>query len=105
MFGGAATAIAEPGKAGTHDPGADDSNPNNDHGRCTAFFNGQKKGHTSPTDEVLQAIYDACQDENIQGRPDKGRFPECFDGDSAEDECTEPAPQQDGPDLSGVPTP
>ena len=80
-------------------------NGNNDHGLCTAYFNGQKKGHdkeghSSPppfaalddaNDNDIQAIYDFCTgvDKGIGGNPEEnGRFPGCFNGDTDNDPNT-----------------
>ena len=85
MSGGAlAIAQAEPGPNG-----------NNNHGLCTAYFNGQKKGHgdegpppfealedaaddsddgTSPAEDV----FNSCQEFGIGGNPEHGRYPERF---------------------------
>ena len=69
MLGGISVAIAAPGP---------DDNPKNDHGQCTAFFNGQKKGNEELTPEQIQDFYNSCKG-NISGNPeDNGRYPECF---------------------------
>jgi len=83
LFAGAGVALANP----SHDPRSDD-NPNNDHGQCTAFFNGQKNGHPSFTDDDVEAIYDGCG-ALIGGNPDHGRF-DCDDpatADLSQDNC------------------
>jgi hypothetical protein len=86
MFGGAfAIAEAAPGPNG-----------NNDHGLCTAFFNGQKKGHDKngnppPFAALIEAaddddedtppaedVYNYCQAAGIGGNPENGRYPEYF---------------------------
>jgi hypothetical protein len=91
MFGGIGAATA---KSGTHDPR--DDNPNNDKGKCTAFFNGKKEGHEDPSAEDLEAIFDSCEG-LIKGNPvENGRFPGCFDEDTDEDENTCEA--EEGPD-------
>ena len=92
LLAGAGTALANP----SHDPRGDD-NPHNDHGQCTAFFNGQKNGHPTFTDDEVEAIYDFCTGvTTIGGQPDHGRF-DCTDdptkpntGTGGEDNC---APQ------------
>jgi hypothetical protein len=58
------------------------ADPGREFGQCTAFFNGQKKGHEENTMEEVQAMYDDCQAYGIGGNPTHGRYPECFDGDS-----------------------
>ena len=70
-------------------------NTHNDHGLCTAYFNGQKKGHEGGSPgpfaaleaeygPELQDIYDNCQLVGIGGNGDEnGRFQECFTGDDA----------------------
>jgi|SRR6187399_3294497 len=76
-------------------------NGHNDHGICTAYFNGQKKGHDkngSPgpfaaLEEMgdTQAIYDFCTGvaKGIGGNPEEnGRFPGCFNGDTDNDPNT-----------------
>jgi len=77
-------------------------NGHNDHGICTAYFNGQKKGHdkkdTAPGPfaalEAMgdtQAIYDFCTgvEKGIGGNPEEnGRFPGCFNGDTDNDPNT-----------------
>ena len=69
MVFGAGHAIAAPGP---------DNNPKNDHGQCTAFFNGQKKGNTELTPQQIQDFYNSCQG-NIGGNPaENGRYPDCF---------------------------
>src|SRR5258705_7614681 len=89
-FGGATLAVASPGPNG-----------NNDHGLCTAYFNGQKNGWAkngtpppfqsledtanaqgNPNNSTTQNVYDYCQnvDKGIGGNPaNNGRFPSCFD--------------------------
>ena len=79
-------------------------NANNDHGICTAYFNGQKKGHTegsSPgpfgaledaNDDDLASIFDSCGGPaGIGGNGDQnGRFTTCWvddDGDSDTHPC------------------
>ena len=90
-------------------------NGNNDHGICTAYFNGQKSGHdqgNSPGpfgaledmhDDDIQAIFDFCSGvdgpgngsggDGIGGNPDEnGRFTDCFDdsdGNPNTDSCTD----------------
>jgi hypothetical protein len=83
------------------DPGHNSAGPNghNDHGICTAYFNGLKVGHeqgNSPGpfgaledrfDDDTQDIYNFCStipspgsSEPIGGNPDEnGRFTDCFD--------------------------
>jgi hypothetical protein len=71
-------------------------NGKNNHGLCTAYFNGQKKGHTkhgSPppfaaleaaAEEAEMSIYEYCSQFGIGGNPGhNGRFPECFDDDDS----------------------
>ena len=65
--------------------------PRNTKGLCTAYFNGQKKGHEkgSPGPFAaleekgsLQDVYDYCSglEKGIGGNPDEnGRFTDCFD--------------------------
>ena len=91
LFGGAAVAHA----AGNAGP-----NGNNDHGLCTAYFNGQKKGwgegNPPGFDDLVAAadeagngdgtaspseVYDYCLAYGIGGNPAHGRYPGCFDGD------------------------
>ena len=90
LFAGAGTALSAPkGDASPHNESPDE-NDKNDHGQCTAFFNGKKKGHGT-TVEQAQAMYDACEDEiadGLGGHPEKGRFPQCFD----DDDCSTTAP-------------
>lgn len=89
-------------------------NGNNDHGICTAYFNGQKKGHEEgngpgpfgaledANGDDLQAIFDFCNavegngngegGDGIGGNPDEnGRFTECFtdSNDDPSDDCTD----------------
>ena len=70
-------------------------------GLCTAYFNGQKKGHDggSPgpfagleaaAEGAEGGLYGFCGGvEGIGGNPDHGRFPECFDDveDNGGDVC------------------
>ena len=76
-------------------------NGHNDHGLCTAYFNGQKKGHDkngSPGPFAAleekgdtQAIYDYCSglEKGIGGNGDQnGRFTGCFNGDTDNDPNT-----------------
>ena len=83
---GAGAAIAAPGPNG-----------NNDHGLCTAYFNGQKNGHDKGSPKpfaaleavaddgdddtsVAQDVYNYCQAAGIGGNPGQnGRYPSCFD--------------------------
>lgn len=79
------------------DPGP---NGNNEHGLCTAYYNGQKKGHDkngnpgpfqaleddaqeqnpqsgdNDGDEMdaVEAVFEFCQDYGIGGNPDHGRY-------------------------------
>jgi hypothetical protein len=97
MFAGLGAGVvqAEPGPNGK-----------NDHGICTAYFNGQKKGHEKNGDpgpfaaleadhEDLQAIYEYCNSlpKGIGGNPDEnGRYTDCFDdsdNDPSTDSCTD----------------
>jgi len=82
----AGVAVAEPGP-----------NDHNNHGLCTAFFNGQKNGHdkngnpgpfqalidaASDGDEntpVEEDVYNYCQEFGIGGNPEHGRYPDLFD--------------------------
>lgn len=79
-------------------------NGKNDKGLCTAYFNGQKKGHDkhgSPgpfatleatAEAADQTVYEWCMaNASIGGNPSHGRFPECFDGDDStgNDQCPE----------------
>jgi len=60
------------------DPGPDKVNDHNQHGQCTAFFNGQKTGQDGLSGQDLQDFYDSCQG-MIGGNPaDNGRYPSCF---------------------------
>jgi hypothetical protein len=87
MFVGAITiAHADPGPNG-----------HNDHGLCTAYFNGQKNGHdkngnpppfqalidgASDGDDstpVEEDVYNYCQEFGIGGNPEHGRYPGLFD--------------------------
>jgi len=89
MFGGAiAVANAEPGP-----------NDHNNHGLCTAFFNGQKNGHDKngappPFQALIEAasdgddstpveedVYNYCQEYGIGGNPEHGRYPDLFGED------------------------
>jgi len=90
FVGGAVVAQAAPGP-----------NDSNNHGLCTAFFNGQKKGHDKNgnpgpfaalievaddgDDEtpVEQDVYNYCQEFGIGGNPEHGRYPDLF-GDQEE---------------------
>ena len=84
-------------------------NGHNDHGLCTAYFNGQKNGHeqgNSPgpfgaledaNGDDVQAIYDFCRavEGGIGGNPDEnGRFTDCFTdaNDDPSDDCTDGDP-------------
>jgi hypothetical protein len=76
-------------------------NGNNDHGLCTAYFNGQKNGHDkhgSPgpfaaleeaaddgddNTSVAEDVYNFCQAAGIGGNPSHGRYPGCFDEDDS----------------------
>ena len=101
------------------DQGKAGPNGKNDHGLCTAYFNGQKKGHDkngqpgpfSALEAYAEenaprnndddndndvtgpsAVYDYCNSlpKGIGGNPDEnGRYTECFDGDS-DDNDTDP---------------
>jgi hypothetical protein len=104
LLGGAFGATAaKPQHAGGPGP-----NGNNDHGLCTAYFNGQKKGHEKngqpgpfaaltehaedehpnnkdedPDNDVTgtQAVFDYCSgvEKGIGGNPDQnGRYTDCF---------------------------
>jgi hypothetical protein len=79
-------------------------NGHNDHGLCTAYFNGQKKGHeqgNSPgpfgaledeNDDDIQSIFDYCNTVGIGGNPDEnGRFTDCFTdtNNDSSDDCTD----------------
>ena len=98
LLGGVTVAQAQPGPNGK-----------NDKGLCTAYFNGQKKGHeqgNSPgpfgvleddNNDDIDAIFNFCSgvDKGIGGNPeDNGRFPDCFTDDDGEpgNDCTD----QDG---------
>jgi hypothetical protein len=89
LLAGAGTALANP----SHDPRGDD-NTHNDHGQCTAFFNGQKNGHPAFTDDDVEAIYDFCSGVvgGIGGQPSHGRF-DCTDdpavANTDEDNCAD----------------
>jgi hypothetical protein len=85
LFGGALAAKAEPGP-----------NDSNNHGLCTAFFNGQKNGHDKngnppPFQALIDAasdgdsstpveedVYNYCQAYGIGGNPTHGRYPDLF---------------------------
>ena len=65
MLGGASVAVA--------DPPAD---PGKEHGHCTAFFNGQKKGHgkkdgtyPGPFQELQDKAPDGTDDDDGDGQP------------------------------------
>lgn len=93
MTAGASVALAAPGPNG-----------NNDHGLCTAYFNGQKngwdkKGSPGPfaaleavaddgDDDTSQTqdVYNYCSqvEKGIGGNPEQGRFPSCFDDDDCD---------------------
>ena len=74
-------------------------NDKNNHGLCTAYFNGQKEGHNkggkaSPApfaalegERTLQEIFDFCGGaEGIGGNPDEnGRFTQCFTNSDDDD--------------------
>ena len=78
-------------------------NGKNDHGICTAYFNGQKKGHEEGNGpgpfgaledtyaDDLSDIFDYCNTVGIGGNPDEnGRFTTCWtddDGDSDTHPC------------------
>jgi hypothetical protein len=86
--GVASVALAEPGPNGS-----------NEHGLCTAYFNGQKNGHdkngnpppfqalidaASDGDEetpVEEDVYNYCQEFGIGGNPEHGRYPDLFGND------------------------
>ena len=76
MLGGISVALA--------DPGPDKVNDHNQHGQCTAFFNGQKKGQEGLSGDDLQNFYNDCSG-LIGGNPENnGRYPQCFtDGDNS----------------------
>ena len=94
LFAGAGLGIA------SADPG-----DKNDHGICTAYFNGQKKGHDKKDEApgpfaeleasgTLQEIYDDCSSlpKGIGGNPqDNGRFTDCWTdtNDDPSDDCTD----------------
>ena len=79
-------------------PGPSDSNH---HGLCTAYFNGQKKGHEGGSPGPFAAledgreiseIFDDCNSDpkGIDGNPEEnGRFTTCFRDDDG-DEDTHP---------------
>ena len=103
MFAGAGAALAEK-----------PAEPGREHGLCTAFFNGQKKGHDKqkageggeypgPFEDLVDGapdgpdagdeggsvsdLYNYCQQFGIGGNPgENGRFEECFDGDGPDDD-------------------
>jgi len=104
LIAGTGVAMAEPPK----DPGRE-------YGLCTAFFNGQKKGHDKQKakedgafpgpfqgldennpdgndagEDNISEIYSYCQQFGIGGNGEHGRFDECFDGDSTDDNDTDP---------------
>jgi hypothetical protein len=86
MFGGMAVAQAQK-----------PTQPGRDHGLCTAFFNGQKKGHDKNGEPgpfadllaahdgdsdaaALQDLYNYCTTVGIGGQPGQnGRYTDCFD--------------------------
>ena len=108
MIGGANAALAGP-------PEGKGPGDNNKHGLCTAYFNGQKKGHdkhgdpgpfqgiedaaeehADPNDEddtpaTMEEIVAYCNQFGIGGNPAHGRYPDCFDTneDGAPNEDTE----------------
>ena len=86
-------------------------NGNNDHGICTAYFNGQKKGHEqgnspgpfgaleSEHGPEVQDIFDWCSrvPKGIGGNPDEnGRFQDCFTNanNDTTDDCTDGDPEE-----------
>ena len=105
--GGAGAALAAPPEGKGPGP-----NGKNDHGLCTAYFNGQKKGHDGGSpgpfgaledeadksesgnddgETTPQEVYDFCiaVDKGIGGNPgENGRFQECFE--DSDDEGSEP---------------
>ncbi|MEA3056734.1 MAG: hypothetical protein QOD30_2166 [Actinomycetota bacterium] len=89
LLTGAGAALAAPHNA------SKDDNAKNDHGQCTAYFNGQKNGHPAQTDDQVEAMFDFCSGVvgGIGGNPDHGRFT-CVDdpgtANTDEDNC---APQ------------
>jgi len=70
-------------------------NGNNNHGLCTAYFNGQKNGHDNGSPRPFAALeaaaetaemtmYEYCSQFDIKGNPgENGRFVECFDDDDS----------------------
>lgn len=80
-------------------------NGHNDHGLCTAYFNGQKTGHdkhgspgpfaaleqaaddSDSNTSMTQDVYNFCTgvEKGIGGNPDQnGRFPGCFDDNNCD---------------------
>jgi hypothetical protein len=100
MAGGFGLAVAAPGDNGNAGP-----NGHNEHGLCTAYFNGQKNGHDRNGDPAPFAalittagdqdgdgdtdtndVYQYCLQCGIGGNPGQnGRFTGCFDGDQDRD--------------------
>jgi hypothetical protein len=81
-------------------------NGKNDHGICTAYFNGQKKGHEENNGpgpfgtlennhgDDIEAIFDWCSTvpKGIGGNPDEnGRFTDCFTdtNNDSSDDCSD----------------
>jgi hypothetical protein len=85
MFAGIGVAIA------SADPGPDKVNDHNQHGQCTAFFNGQKKGQEGLAGQDLQDFYDSCRG-MISGNPaENGRYADCFTdtNNDPSDDCSD----------------
>ena len=83
MLGGISVALA--------DPGPDKVNDHNQHGQCTAFFNGQKKGQEGLSGSALQSFYDQCDGMIGGGAEDgHGRYTSCFtDSGDPGDSCSD----------------
>jgi hypothetical protein len=81
---GAGHAIAAPGNP-------NDGNPHNDHGQCTANFNGHKTGQEALSGQALQDMFDYCKG-NIGGNPTQnGRYADCFTNtnNDSSDDCSD----------------
>jgi hypothetical protein len=103
----AATALMFAGLGAGVVSAAPGPNGHNDHGLCTAYFNGQKTGHDkhgSPGPFAaledtygpdIQDIYEYCNTVGIGGNPDEnGRFTDCFTdaNNDPSDDCTDGDP-------------
>jgi len=93
--GGGGVALA--GHGGDHEP--------QDHGLCTAYFNGQKKGHDKkdeyppPFKDLAERATDGDSSTPVQedignfcgdltgGNPEHGRYPQCFEDGAWNPDC------------------